>query len=201
MGPAEIAHCQEPGRTGPARPSRAGCRCCGTARPRYPTFTHSSPTGRPGCFAPQVIRVGSPEGRRAHGLTSTVLVERLVPLSGFRKPRLGHQQAAAIRRTLALLEEHPAGKWLAETRQISTKIECSSFSKSFVLRDCSPNSETCYNFFTLLSFCLLNNTKSLEKGLRYGFHISPHSILTDYDKNTLQHPHEIFTSPSEGENT
>ncbi|CAM4632438.1 unnamed protein product [Leuciscus chuanchicus] len=110
MGPAEIAHCQEPGRTGPARPSRAGCRCCGTARPRYPTFTHSSPTGRPGCFASQVIRVGSPEGRRAHGLTSTVLVERLVPLSGFRKPRLGHQQAAAIRLTLALLEEHPAGR-------------------------------------------------------------------------------------------
>ncbi|RXN26109.1 hypothetical protein ROHU_021043 [Labeo rohita] len=102
-------------RTDRARPPWAGCRCCGTARPRYPMFTHSTPTGGPGCFAPQVIKVGSPEGGRAHRLTSTVLVERLVPLSGFRKPRLGHQQAAVIRPTLALLEEHPAGKLMAES--------------------------------------------------------------------------------------
>lgn len=96
-GPAEIAYCQEPGRTGPGLPGQ-DVAAAGLRGPDIPCSHTPPPTSGPGCFAPQVITLGSPGGRGGGslGLTSTVLVKKLVPLSGFRKLWLGHQPQTQV---------------------------------------------------------------------------------------------------------
>lgn len=90
-GPAEIAYCQEPERTGPGLPGQ-DVAAAGLRGPDIPCSHTPPPTSGLGCFASQVIKVGSPGGwgGRSLGLTYTVLVKRLV--AGFRKLWLGHQQ-------------------------------------------------------------------------------------------------------------
>ncbi|KAJ8334303.1 hypothetical protein SKAU_G00399420 [Synaphobranchus kaupii] len=121
-GPAEIACCQEPALTlqdgqGPAH--RAGCRSSGLGPPDIPL----SHTLRPGCFALQVIKVGS-RGRWRFEPDPTVTALRPA-VSAFRQEPPGASTSpchfsplpSSPRNTQKKKKKKPPGVRAAQTRR------------------------------------------------------------------------------------